>query len=66
MSTLIESAFEKANFTKSDTLDVGHGPRSLRHLDADIRKILAIVRIDPVVRINTRCKCCHTALKEKT
>ncbi|THZ12391.1 hypothetical protein D6C91_08531 [Aureobasidium pullulans] len=54
MTILIEMAFQKANFTKSTAMNKVHGPQSSSHRDADLRRILAIVRIDTTVKINRR------------
>ncbi|THY23943.1 hypothetical protein D6D00_05831 [Aureobasidium pullulans] len=54
MSILIESAFQKANFIKSTAMNKVHGPQSSSHRDADLRRILAIVRVDTTVKINRR------------
>lgn len=66
MTLLIESAFQKANFIKSTAMNKVHGPQSSSHCDADVRRILAIVRIDTTVKINRRSKNCCVAFEGET
>lgn len=66
MTMLIESAFQKANFTKSTAMNNVHGPQSASHRDADLRRILAIVRVDTTVKINRRSKNCCIAFERDT
>ncbi|THW31576.1 hypothetical protein D6C77_10725 [Aureobasidium pullulans] len=54
MTTLIESAFKKAKFTKSTSMNQVHNSLSSSHSDADSKGILAMVRIDTTVKINRR------------
>lgn len=66
MTILIEMAFQKANFTRSTAMNKVHGPQSSSHRDADLRRILAIVRIDTTVKINRRSKNCCIAIEGVT
>lgn len=66
MSILIESAFQSANFIKSTAMNKVHGPQSSSHRDADLRRILAIVRVDTTVKINRRSKNCCIAFEGET
>jgi hypothetical protein len=66
MTTLIESAFKKANFTKSTSMNQVHNSLSSSHSDADSKRILAMVRIDTTVKINRRSKNCCIAFEGET
>lgn len=54
ISTAIELAFQKANFTRDVMTDSRLGPQPAHHAIADVKRILAIVRLDTTVKINKR------------
>ncbi|THZ56592.1 hypothetical protein D6C85_10578 [Aureobasidium pullulans] len=54
ISTAIELAFQKANFTRDVMTDFRLGPQPAHHAIADVKRILAMVRLDTTVKVNKR------------
>jgi len=54
ISTAIELAFQKANFTRDVMTDFRLGPQPAHHAIDDVESILAIVRLNTTVKINKR------------
>ncbi|THW23405.1 hypothetical protein D6D23_05672 [Aureobasidium pullulans] len=54
ISTAIELAFQKANFTRGVMTDSRLGPQPAHHAIDDVESILAIVRLNTTVKINKR------------
>ncbi|THX69509.1 hypothetical protein D6D04_10253 [Aureobasidium pullulans] len=54
ISTAIELAFQKAIFTRDVMTDFRLGPQPAHHAIADVKRILAMVRLDTTVKVNKR------------
>ncbi|THY83830.1 hypothetical protein D6C95_08347 [Aureobasidium pullulans] len=54
ISTAIELAFQKANFTRDVMTDFRLGPQPAHHAIADVKRILAMVRLDTTIKVNKR------------
>ncbi|THZ90977.1 hypothetical protein D6C88_03825 [Aureobasidium pullulans] len=54
ISTAIELAFQKADFTRDVMTDFRLGPQPAHHATADVKRMLAMVRLDTTVKINKR------------
>ena len=54
ISTAIELAFQKANFTRGVMTDSRLGPQPAHHAIDDVESILAMVRLNTTVKINKR------------